>query len=322
MQQDALIDLEPIENDGIPYHEVRVKSEEALKALEKDLELNSSKSQMRSVFYLLMSKGYSWRQAAWVAWESLPPTVREPKTLKAFAIEKLGLMGPRVIYDWKKNYPQLMEAAAKIRMNQFLVARDEVIAAVIEVAKQPDYKSFNHQKMVLQETGDISSEQVHRHVFEIGEKELSEMSYEELLALDNELAIEASTQLMDEIDELYPSQDTVSGEFTEGEFSDAMEPEPNPDHSVNGLPLPCEGRGETNGSLVCGQPQGISEAAFRLSLHEEPVSDRANRSSDSDDDLAGSEEAGSSFDHWEIVEKDELMERVNEMLEDDGGLDE
>ena len=149
MQQDPLIELEVIENDGIPYQEVRVKSEIALKALEEDLEQNSSKSQMRSVFYLLMSKGYSWRQAAWVAWESLPPTVREPKTLKAFAINKLGLKGPRTIYGWKEKYPQLMQAAAKIRANQLLVARDEVIAAVINVAKQADYKSFNHQKLVL-----------------------------------------------------------------------------------------------------------------------------------------------------------------------------
>ncbi|NSW52197.1 MAG: hypothetical protein HPY85_06810 [Anaerolineae bacterium] len=205
--QEQLLPLDEIEGEGLDYHEVRQISEAAMQALEKRLSDSAQNDATFSrIYWILRDNGYSWRKCAWVAWESLPPMLREPKTKEQFAIDVLGLTSARVLYTWETKHPELKTVIERMRVNPLLSALPEIWNAFLKVATTADYKSIPAYRMAFEMAGLLRDETVIRHVHD-GDLDLKEMTYEEILQLEERLRSQKS-QLNSVIEaELRPTSD-------------------------------------------------------------------------------------------------------------------
>lgn len=105
-------------------------------------------------FWLMLKKGWYWRDAVLIAWDALSPELRDPKKKKDLAI--LIKCTSRTVTNRLKNEAVQMEIANlaaepwfKYR-NQII---NEVIPARIESAKIPGREGHMDAKMVLQAAG-------------------------------------------------------------------------------------------------------------------------------------------------------------------------
>ena len=104
----------------------------------------------------LREQGWPWRVACYMAWASSPKVGRWPGTIQELATGVLGLTSPRVIYHWRKKYPSIDTVVSMLQAAPLWEHRRDVLNALVEMAQQPDYKSFNDRKLFLEMTGDYT----------------------------------------------------------------------------------------------------------------------------------------------------------------------
>lgn len=85
----------------------------------------------------LRSEGWSWRQAVYIAWCSIPTGRRQPKTKKELA-EKLGLRSDRTFRAWCKKRPEILKRIEEFTVSTLGGHLADVIDAWVTVAKTPD----------------------------------------------------------------------------------------------------------------------------------------------------------------------------------------
>lgn len=127
----------------------------------------------------LIEHGWPWRVACYMAWAASPKAERWPKTLQELATGVLGLMGPRQIYNWRQKHATIDTVIAMMQAAPLWEHRRDVLEALVEMARTPDYKAFNDRKLFLEMTGDYTP----RSKLEVGQSAgggLEEMSDEEL----------------------------------------------------------------------------------------------------------------------------------------------
>jgi len=140
----------------ISYEEARQISEAARLAFDQVRE-TSREGEGRGWFdeYLkLIELGWPWRVACYIAWAASPRATRWPKTLKELASLVLGLRSSRQIHTWRTKYPTIDEMVAMMQAAPLFEHRRDVIEALVKMASEPDYKSFNDRKLFLELVGD------------------------------------------------------------------------------------------------------------------------------------------------------------------------
>ncbi len=153
-QQLALeLDLPEIEFESVTPDEARRRSEVARSAL---LKLKGTQEQPGwfALYERLLDGGWPWRQAAYIAWASVPKEGRKPETQEELAKQYLNLTSDRVISTWRRRNPAIDEMIALLQSADIWEHRAEVFAALIEVATQKDYKGHNDRKLFLELVGD------------------------------------------------------------------------------------------------------------------------------------------------------------------------
>lgn len=107
----------------------------------------------------LRNEGVTWRVAAYIAWASSPLQRRWPATLKELATQVLGLRSDKVIYKWRKMDPTIDARVEAFRAEPLLRYRQDVLAALIDVASRPDPTSHPDRKLYLEMVGDYKPRQ-------------------------------------------------------------------------------------------------------------------------------------------------------------------
>jgi hypothetical protein len=194
LEQLALgLDLpEPEEEAGLSRDEVMRMSMAAMQALEAGQETasqaRSDNNAWFSDYLRLKELGFSWRVAAYIAWEASPRGSRWPGTVAELATEVLGLKSPRVIYTWRKKNPAIDEIISVMQTEPLYEHRRDVIEALIAVASDPDYKGHADRKLFFEMIGDyVPRSQVDMGKKKVSDDDLSELSDEELLRLTERL---------------------------------------------------------------------------------------------------------------------------------------
>lgn len=98
------------------------------------------------LYAAMLAKGFKWREAAYVAWAVQTREQRQPKT-KAELAQLLGC-GPAKITRMASD-PRLQAMQLRFAKAAYLEALPEIIAASIEVASKPSYKSTPERNQVL-----------------------------------------------------------------------------------------------------------------------------------------------------------------------------
>ena len=129
----------------------------------------------------LREMGWPWRVAAYIAWAASPRIGRWPKSLAELADKVLGLRSPRVIYTWREKYPSINSVVAVMQAAPLLEHKRDVIEALVQMASDPDYKTFNDRKLFLEMVGLYTPKS--KLELEGKARDLSELSDEELDAL-------------------------------------------------------------------------------------------------------------------------------------------
>lgn len=107
----------------------------------------------------LRNEGVTWRVAAYIAWASSPLQRRWPATLKELATTVLGLRSDTVIYKWRKMDPTIDARVEAFRAEPLLRYRQDVLAALIDVASTHDPGAHNDRKLFLEMSGDYKPRQ-------------------------------------------------------------------------------------------------------------------------------------------------------------------
>ncbi len=137
----------------------------------------------------LKELGFTWRVAAYIAWEASPKGSRWPGSVTELATEVLGLKSPRVIYTWRKKNPAIDEIISVMQTEPLYEHRRDVIEALIAVASDPDYKGHSDRRLFFEMIGDyVPRSQVDLGKKKLADDDLSEMSDEELRRLTERLS--------------------------------------------------------------------------------------------------------------------------------------
>jgi hypothetical protein len=102
----------------------------------------------------LRNEGFTWRIAAYIAWASSPLKRRWPATLKELSTKVLGLKSDKVIYKWRKLYPDIEQRVEEFRAKPLLRYRADVLYALVDVASTHDPSAHNDRKLFLEMSGD------------------------------------------------------------------------------------------------------------------------------------------------------------------------
>lgn len=186
------LELDEVEEDAqegaISYEEAQRRSLAAraifenLRARRGVTELGEAQPTWFSEYLKLIELGWPWRVACYIAWASSPKINRWPGTLKELAETVLGLTGPRVVYTWRQKHATIDQVIAMMQAAPLFEHRRDVIEALVEMARTPDYKNFNDRKLFLEMIGDY----VPKSKLEVGRSaagDESELSDEELRSL-------------------------------------------------------------------------------------------------------------------------------------------
>ena len=152
---------EPEESLGLSQDEVQRISMAAMQVFEAGIASRPADGGRGWIgdYLDLKAAGYEWRLAAYMAWESSPKRDRWPATLQGLATEVLGLKSPRVIYIWRKRNPEIDTVISMMQSAPLYAHRRDVIEALIEVAKNPDYKGHQDRELFFKMIGDYTPRQ-------------------------------------------------------------------------------------------------------------------------------------------------------------------
>ena len=96
----------------------------------------------------------NWKQSAFVAWLTVPSSLREPKTMAEFA-DQIGVT-PSTLSVWQHTPKHKVQSAIHaMRLNPYAINADAILSALFKTAAMRDPKNFQHQKLALQMLGII-----------------------------------------------------------------------------------------------------------------------------------------------------------------------
>lgn len=126
------------------------------------------------------SKGFTFREAAVIAWLCMPKTQRQPAT-KAELGEMLGLSGTATIrkIELKESVQAVVFSMSQARLLPHLASVDD---ALVNAASDPNYKNNQDRKTFYQRLG-MLKEQHEVGVKDVQETALRQMTEEELRQL-------------------------------------------------------------------------------------------------------------------------------------------
>lgn len=110
----------------------------------------------REQFANLLSRGYTWRKTAWIAWNSQPAARREPRTKGEFA--NLIGVGPGKISDYR-NDPALHAEILALRRTVLFDHLPDVYDALLTSAANPGYKHAPDRKLAFEMAGEYTPRQ-------------------------------------------------------------------------------------------------------------------------------------------------------------------
>lgn len=186
------LDLDEVAEDAadrsISAAEARLISEAARRAFEAtdygnglatDYGNGLAKGDWLADYLKLREMGWPWRVAAYIAWASSPKAGRWPKNLAELADKVLGLRSTRAIHTWRDKYPAINTMVAVMQAAPLLEHKRDVIEALVAMASNPDYKTFNDRKLFLEMVG-LYTPKSKLELENKSVRDLSELSDEEL----------------------------------------------------------------------------------------------------------------------------------------------
>lgn len=107
-------------------------------------------------FEMMMEIGFSWRQATYIAWASMPKEGRQPETQEELAKKYLNLSSDRAIATWRKHNPAIKPMIRVMQTAELWEYRADWYQNLIKgmLKAGDDYKFFNHLKLYGEVTGD------------------------------------------------------------------------------------------------------------------------------------------------------------------------
>lgn len=132
-------------------------SHEQAKALFEQV-LADVDSLFKEDYLALLGEGWYWRDAAYIAWKSVPRRLREPANEDEFCemvgISRRGMTGRR-----RKNQAIDLRIAKGVVANSLLDNMDGVLDALVESASDSNYKSHPDRKLFLEMSGAYTPKQ-------------------------------------------------------------------------------------------------------------------------------------------------------------------
>ena len=104
------------------------------------------------------ARGWEWRKALYIAWARLPRAARWPASLRELA-SVMGLRSDRTIRKWRYNNPEIDRLIVEEMLTRVGEHTAEVLAALAELASQPNYKSTRAMELYLRVHGIYTPEQ-------------------------------------------------------------------------------------------------------------------------------------------------------------------
>jgi len=135
--------------------EAQLRSEEA----QKLYEARWGDAAWMDDYWQLRAEGWTWRQAAYMVWASLPKEQRQPKTQGELARRELGLSSDRAIRKWKQDNPAIELRIRELTVSALAKARVEIYAALIQAASNPNPRCHADRKLALEMMGDYVPKQ-------------------------------------------------------------------------------------------------------------------------------------------------------------------
>ncbi len=189
---------------ALTAQEMRERSMAARQLLQNRIEDPNEAADWYSGYHRLINAGWPWRIAAWVAWSSVPKSLRFPATQEALATEVLGLTSDRIIANWRKKYPALDQLIADLQADDMIDARADVMNALKQSASAPDYKHAPDRRLYFVMTGDlvehskidVNNKNAHKTVKDLSDAELDALIGDPKRVRDllNDLRNEASEE--------------------------------------------------------------------------------------------------------------------------------
>jgi hypothetical protein len=149
------LDLPEVELDGISAENARVRSEAGRSALAV-LKGQGNQPTWFERFEALITGGWPWRQACYIAWASMPKDGRMPETQEQLAKQYLNLTSDRAIMMWRKKNPAVDAMVQILQSAELWEHRADSFRNLIDGMQKAgdDYKFFNHLKLFMEMTGD------------------------------------------------------------------------------------------------------------------------------------------------------------------------
>ena len=95
---------------------------------------------------------WDWRKHAYIAWSSIPKSLRWPKTLNEFA-DLVGLTNTATIRKWRAKDPEISERIASLPKQLLSHHIADVMQALVDVASDPIPQAHQDRKLFLEMTG-------------------------------------------------------------------------------------------------------------------------------------------------------------------------
>lgn len=138
-------------------------------------------------YWALLGEGWSWRQAVYMIWSSVPRDVRWPATQAELATRVLGLTSDRVIREWRDKNPAMDLRIAKLAASVLAKHRAEIYQALVASATNPDGRNHQDRRMALEMLGDYTPRQA-LQVSAVTAEEFRELDTEQLAAIAHQPA--------------------------------------------------------------------------------------------------------------------------------------
>lgn len=104
----------------------------------------------------LIGRGWTWQEAAYIAWAASPTKDRDPATQEELATKVLGLKSDRSIRTWrKKRGVEIDEEIAWMQSAPFLKRRRDVIEVTVESALVPGREGLGDRRLYFEMSGDL-----------------------------------------------------------------------------------------------------------------------------------------------------------------------
>jgi hypothetical protein len=107
-------------------------------------------------YHQLLTFGWPWRVACYIAWAASPKRNRWPKTQEKLAMEVLGLTSDRQIATWRKKNPGIDEMIAVLQAIPLMEYRADAFMALGVSAGDPDHRHKPDRQLFFEMTGDYT----------------------------------------------------------------------------------------------------------------------------------------------------------------------